>query len=259
MDELLQPADTPYDQRYFENRLDELCAQLMGDPQFVAQYGDLKWAFDDIENKYLGDWYDGSRWWYGARTHFYVDHSANAYYPDFAGIPLAELGSPPIGFGEFDYNPASGNQEEEYIELVNPNPFAVDISGWRLAGGISYTFRDGVVIPAGGSLYVSPDVAAFRARTTGPAGNQGLFVQGNYDGHLTNWGETVRLLDNHGAEINTFAYAATPSLPQQYLRVTEVMYHPVGAPQGSGFNNDDFEYVRFSHLRCREKGIGDGF
>ena len=248
MDKLLQPAGTPYDQRYFENRLDELYAQLAGDPQFAARYGDLKWAFDDIKNKYLGDWYDGSRWWYGARTHFYVDHSANAYYPDFAGIPLAELGSPPIGFGALDYNPASGNQEEEYIELVNPNPFAVDISGWRLAGGISYTFRDGVVIPAGGSLYVSPDVAAFRARATGPGGSQGLFVQGNYDGHLTNWGETLRLLDDRGAEIDTFAYAAAPSLPQQYLRVTEVMYHPAGATQGSGFNDDDFEYLELKNI-----------
>ena len=252
MDELLQPAGTPYAQRYFENRLDELYAQLMGDPQFVARYGDLKWAFNDIKNKYLGDWFDGSRWWYGARTHFYVDHSANASYPDFAGIPLAELGSPRIDFGALEYNPASGNQDEEYIELTNPNPFAVDISGWRLAGGIDYTFHDGVVIPAGGSLYVSPNVAAFRARATGPGGNQGLFVQGNYDGRLTNWGETVRLLDNHGAEIDSLAYTAAPSLPQQYLRVTEVMYHPIGAPQGSGFNNDDFEYLELRNTSAAQ-------
>jgi hypothetical protein len=247
MDKLLQPADTPYAQRYYETRLDELYTQLKGDAAFVAQNGDLKWAFDDIKNKYLGDWYDGSRWWYGARTHFYVDHSQNAYYPDFAGIPPAELGSPPIRFGTFEVAPASGNQEEEYIELRNPNAFAADISGWKLTGGVDYTFSDGVVIPAGGSLYVSPNVAAFRARTTSPRGNEGLFVQGNYDGHLTNWGETVLLLDNHNLQIDALAYTAAPSDAQRYLRVTEVMYHPLGAPQGSGFNDDDYEYIELQN------------
>jgi hypothetical protein len=247
MDKLLQPADTPYAQRYYETRLDELYAQLMGDAAFVAQNGDLKWAFDDIKNKYLGDWYDGSRWWYGARTHFYVDHSQNAYYPDFAGIPPAELGSPPISFGTFEVAPVSGNQEEEYIELRNPNPFAVDVSGWKLTGGVDHTFSDGVVIPAGGSLYVSPNVAAFRARASSPKGGEGLFVQGNYDGHLTNWGETVLLLDNHNRQIDALSYTATPSDAQRYLRVTEVMYHPLGAPQGSGFNDDDYEYIELKN------------
>ena len=243
MDKLLQPADRPYAARHYETRLDELYAQLMGDAALVAQNGDLKWAFDDIKNKYLGDWWDGSRWRYGRRTHFYVDHSQNAYYPDFAGIPPAELGSPPIDFGALEYDPASGNQDEEYVELRNPNPFAVDLSGWRLTGGIDYTFRDGVVIPAGGSLYVSPNVAAFRARAASPRGGEGLFVQGNFDGHLTNWGETVRLLDNHNQLIGTLTYTATPSPAQRHLRVTEVMYHPLGAPPGSGFNNDDYEYI----------------
>jgi hypothetical protein len=247
MDKLLQPADTPYAQRYYETRLDELYTQLKGDAAFVAQNGDLKWAFDDIKNKYLGDWYDGSRWRYGARTHFYVDHSQNAYYPDFAGIPPAELGSPPIGFGTFEVAPASGNQEEEYIDLGNPNAFAVDISGWKLTGGVDYTFSDGVVIPAGGSLYVSPNVAAFRARTTSPKGGEGLFVQGNYDGHLTNWGETVLLLDNHNRRIDALSYTAAPSDAQRYLRATEVMYHPLGAPPGSGFNNDDYEYIELQN------------
>jgi hypothetical protein len=45
------------------------------------------------------------------------------------------------------------------------------------------------VIPAGGSLYISPSVPDFLARTTGPRGGQRLLVQGNYSGQLKDMGE----------------------------------------------------------------------
>ncbi|HOC31772.1 MAG TPA: lamin tail domain-containing protein, partial [Armatimonadota bacterium] len=72
----------------------------------------------------------------------------------------------------------------EYVEIANPNTTAVDISGWKLAGDVRYTFRPGTVIPPNGSLYCVRDVKAFRARATWPKGGQGLFVQGDFDGHL---------------------------------------------------------------------------
>ena len=70
--------------------------------------------------------------------------------------------------------------------------FAVDLSDWRIAHDIEYTFQPGVVLPAGETLYLSPDVVAFRARDTAPTGNEGHFVQGNYRGRLSNrWGLLV--------------------------------------------------------------------
>ena len=63
--------------------------------------------------------------------------------PGAAGIPHAQEGNPPIQFGSFDHNPASGNQDEEYIELHNPLDTAADISGWRLTGGIEHEFPAG--------------------------------------------------------------------------------------------------------------------
>ena len=113
---------------------------------------------------------------------------------DVAGIPHEQIGDPQIDFADIDYNPASGNQDDEYIQLINPNDTAVDLTSWRLVGGIEHVFHSGTVIPAGGSLYVSPDVNAFRARTTGPSGGQALFVQGDYRGHISNFGETIELL-----------------------------------------------------------------
>ena len=51
-------------------------------------------------------------------------------------IPKAQQCNPTIDFGAIDFNPASGNQEEEYIALVNNQDFAVDISGWSLQGDV---------------------------------------------------------------------------------------------------------------------------
>jgi len=115
--------------------------------------------------------------------------------------PEAQAATPQIDFGQVDANPVSGNQDEEFIELKNPNAVAVDISGWQLSGGIDHTFPAGVVIPAGGSLYVSPNVNAFRARATGPTGGEGRFVQGNYKRHIANAGETIRLRTAAGADV----------------------------------------------------------
>jgi hypothetical protein len=177
---------------------------------------------------------------------------ATAGYAETAGIPHAQVGNPEINFGAVEYNPASGNQDEEYIQLTNPNATAVDISGWKLQGGVEHTFRKGTVIPANGSLYVSPKVEVFRARATGPSGGQGLFVQGNYDGHISNLGELIELVAPDTTIVSSITTPATPSDAQQFLRVTEVMYNP-GAPNNAeisfGFtDNDDFEFVELQNI-----------
>ena len=133
---------------------------------------------------------------------------------------------PAISFGAIEPNPASGNQDQEFVQLLNPNSMAVDISNWRITGGIEHTFVGGTVIPANGRLYLSPNAAAFRARTVSPKGGEGLFVQAGYSGHLSNFGETLTLLDASGATNNTTSYPGQPSDAQRYLAVTEVMYHP---------------------------------
>ncbi|MEK7674305.1 MAG: lamin tail domain-containing protein, partial [Verrucomicrobiota bacterium] len=135
---------------------------------------------------------------------------------------------PVINFGGIEFNPASGNQDAEFIQLLNPNSIAVDISDWRLTGGIEHTFAPGTVLAPNGALYVCPNAAAFRARTVSPKGGEGLFVQGGYHGHLSSLGETLTLLDASGATNNTTTYQGQPSDAQRYLVVSELMYHPSG-------------------------------
>jgi hypothetical protein len=214
MDELLQPPSTPLAQRKLETRLDEVATLLQSeDAGLAATATALKSKVD------------------ARRNHLYVTHSIDnvGIYPDAAGIPHAQSGNPPIGFGPIDYNPVSGNQDEEYIRLDNPNAAAVDISNWRLDGGVEHTFRPGTVIPAGGSLYVTPDVLTFLARATGPSGGQELFVQGSYGGHLSNVGETVQLIAPDDEVVATVLTPVAPSDAQLYLHVTELNYNPPGS------------------------------
>ena len=151
-------------------------------------------------------------------------------------FPDAQPTNAVILVGALDYNPASGNQSEEYLQLINTNTFAVDLSGWSLTGAVRHVFQGGVVIPRAGSsnvLYVVADKKAFRARTTGPRGGQGNYVEGPYDGQLSARGETIALLDDRGRVVTTNLYLGNPSGPQQYLRITEIMYHPPASPVGS--------------------------
>ena len=55
---------------------------------------------------------------------------------------------------------------------------------------------------AGASLYLSPDVNAFRSRGNSPTGKQGLQVQGPYSPTLSG-GASVTLVDASGATLDT--------------------------------------------------------
>ena len=166
-------------------------------------------------------------------------------------IPTAQVGNPLINFGQVNdddfetageivFNPISGNQDEEYISLVNPNSTAVDISGWQLTGGVEMTFQPGTVIAAGGTLYVSPNVKAFRARASGPRAGLQMFVQGDYAGHISSFGETIQLVAADGSLINSVTTPTLPTDVQKYLRVSEVHYNPAGS--------DETEFIELTNI-----------
>jgi hypothetical protein len=257
MDELLKPPGTPYNELFIENRIDELVEAMASDValdynkwanpwSWGGQGGyprdqSFQYAIDVIKNDYLAV----------RRTHLFITHnvdragSYNIPGSYSALIPNAQPANPAINFGSFEYNPPSGNQDEEYIQLINPNTFAVDISGWTLSGGIEHTFLPGTVIVAGGSLYVSPNVASFRARASSPTGGQGLFVQGNYKRHLSNWGEIINLFTDKEYLIDTLTYVGNPSDQQRYLRITEIMYHPA---QAGTYNEEEYEFIELKNI-----------
>ncbi|HIK98624.1 MAG TPA: hypothetical protein EYG13_03640, partial [Dehalococcoidia bacterium] len=63
-----------------------------------------------------------------------------------------------VVFNEIHYNPVGTHEIGEWIELFNQMGIKSDISGWRLAGGVDYTFPQGTILDPGEYLviYKSP-------------------------------------------------------------------------------------------------------
>jgi len=209
MDELRMPPGTPVEALHYEPRIDELAVQLAPDAALDA----AKWRSDawgngstspkfpqslpeavaELKNSYLPE----------RRRQLF-----NRLAPGAGEIPPAQPAGTTIIFGAIETVPASGNRDEQYIQLLNPYSFAVDISGWTLSVGDGapaqlFTFRGGTVIPANGTLYVAAHRPAFRARRFSPTGGQALFVVGDYTGWLSNQPETLTLADRQGVQVAT--------------------------------------------------------
>ena len=66
---------------------------------------------------------------------------------------------------EIHYNPSTqqGNDNQfEFVELMNPHPFAINLSGWVLADGIDASFPHGTMLPPGGFMLTVADTAVYR-------------------------------------------------------------------------------------------------
>lgn len=242
MDQILQPPDTPASQLKYEARLDALMEQMQAGVVLDDAAWNEEWGTDysfqqNIER--IKRLYLAPRREYLFHTHS-IDNVDN--FRRAAGIPYAQAANPRLQFDQVDvdFNPASGNQDEEYVRVNNPNDTAVDISEWRIRGGIEHTFVPGTVIPAGGAIYLAPNAKAFRARATGPAGGQQLLVQGNYEGHLSNFGEALELVSADETVVDTLSTPSVPSDVQRLLRVSELHYNPSG--------DDDTEFIELTNI-----------
>ena len=234
-DTILNPSSMPEAQRYFEGRIDTFKALVKPEADYerglnlwptwgISQ--DMNTAVDIMRNQYLP----------ARRTYVFSQ-------PE---LPAAQSPTVVVNFGTVEFDPASHNQAEEYFTLTNSNAEAVDVSGWTIIGAVNHTLKPGTVIPSGGTLYLSPDVNAFRARTTGPGGNQGLFIQGNYNGQLSARGETLTLMDGTRI-VATTTYTGAPSAAQSSLRVTEIMYHPPTTVSDT-LAQEEYEYIELRNI-----------
>ncbi|HUF60585.1 MAG TPA: lamin tail domain-containing protein [Verrucomicrobiales bacterium] len=242
MDYFYGAPDAAPDSDYFMRRLDELVELI--DPEGVESDADL-----DYEK--WGSW--GNRDTMRAA----VDRLRNEFFPgrrdyiySLAKLPGRHPTNIKMNFVEVDFNPASGNQEEEYIALQNTTGDTVDASGWTISGAVDYTFRDGTVLLTGslftpdrGKVYVAKNLRAFRARSEGPQGGMKLLAQGGYDGQLSARGETLWLRDREGNLLAEYSWEGNPSAAQEFLRITELHAAPEEAEGSGTFHARDFEFI----------------
>ena len=95
---------------------------------------------------------------------------------------------------EVMYNPTGTDESGEWIELHNQMGVDVDISNWRLAGAVSFSFPTDTVVPGGAYLVIAKDPGSI-------TGAMGPFV-----GNLDNNGETIRLLNNSNRVMSRLSY-----------------------------------------------------
>jgi hypothetical protein len=104
------------------------------------------------------------------------------------GLPA--LAESIVVFNEIHYHPPGTNQALEFIELYNQNAADVDLSRWRLEGGVNFTFPEGTVIRGAETLVVAADPLAL---ATNSACTNAL---GPWLGNLSNGGERLRLVSH---------------------------------------------------------------
>jgi hypothetical protein len=143
---------------------------------------------------------------------------ATAAFRDFADVTSATIGQSlprepmaqcsrrtSLVISEIMYHPT--NAALEYVELFNSRGEFADLSGYQLAGSISYTFPAGTILPGGGFLVVAASPAEVES-TYAITG-----VQGPFTGNLPNSGGSVMLLNQAGGILLQVDYSDQPPWP----------------------------------------------
>ena len=104
--------------------------------------------------------------------------------------------SPPlirdIVINEIMYHPISEDDNDEFIELFNKGPGAIDLGDWRFTDGVDFRFPSNTVVTPGAYLVVAKNRTNLLARHPNLASNP-ILVVGDYDGMLANDRERLAL------------------------------------------------------------------
>ncbi|UCG49880.1 MAG: lamin tail domain-containing protein [Phycisphaerales bacterium] len=165
-----------------------------------------------------------------------------------AGRGNAGLKVGPIVISEIMYNPVSGDQKQEFVELHNCG--AADLTlydsnealSWKFTDGIDYTFPDypGLTIPGGGYALVVKDANAYQDKYGPPP--SGVALLGPYSGRLSNSGEKLEL--SRPGDVDSFGV-------RHYIRIEQVRY-------SDGSHPEDFDLPPFAVDPWRHTAAADG-
>lgn len=130
-----------------------------------------------------------------------VSASTSSYGPMRQLTPSSRRS--PLIVSEIMYHPPKGTdgKDLEFAELFNTEPVDWDISGFRLEGQITHTFRAGTILPGRAFAVVAAEPASMESQY----GLTGVY--GPYQGRLSNGGGALRLVNNRGGVLLEIEYA----------------------------------------------------
>lgn len=121
----------------------------------------------------------------------------------------------------------------EFVELHNPGANPISLAGWKLAGGIEFTFPPFSIVQPGQFLVVAKDRTRLAAVAVYSLRESDLL--GPYTGQLSNQGETIRLLNAEAETVDSVSYSAEFPWP--------VAADALGADEEwTGINPLDYQY-----------------
>ncbi len=118
---------------------------------------------------------------------------ANDFYRLSAQTPGASNPSirlSDVVINELMYDPISGNDDDQYIELYNRSTNAVNLSGWTLSDAVTFTFPSNTVLAVNGYLVVGGNAARLIGNYTNL---NSVNCLGNFGGKLSHNGEHLAL------------------------------------------------------------------
>src|SRR6266511_4162504 len=105
-----------------------------------------------------------------------------------------------VVINEIMYHPSSTNLLEEWVELYNPGPTNVSLSGWQITKSLQFAFPTNTAITAGGFLVVAADTTTFAAKYPGVT-NVVPASSGPLSGHH------LELNDSTGQNVNSVHFS----------------------------------------------------
>ncbi len=92
-----------------------------------------------------------------------------------------------VVFNEVMYHPPDENLTE-WVELYNQHSVDMDLTSWRITGGIEYSFPQGTVLPGGGYLVIAKQPAQLLEQLPGE-----MISLGPFEGGISDGGERIEL------------------------------------------------------------------
>src|SRR6266542_1866505 len=106
-----------------------------------------------------------------------------------------------IVISEIMFHPSSERADEEYLELFNKGSSEISLTGWRLHGGVDFSFPS-YPLGAGKFLVIAANRAAFSAKYPGVTN-----VLAGWLGRLSNTDDDLNLDDAAGERVDSVHYA----------------------------------------------------